>query len=228
MTIPKSECDICKWKDGMYCPIHYVHDPKAEEGARNVAYLAKDFAAVKALGTTSGFFTDTKDGKRVVVSGNVFVEGLWAHVQPQLASYLVVMRRPQYTILTDMALIEAKYTRDAEATFSSTVRAAAILILRLGFQLSTNAELPNVVFEALRQRELDGAKARTVVINEPFVPWKKGHKAYSEDLNAYLEAAFVRVKIGAPKSNPIRTPVSSSQAPTPAVENDLTDIINNI
>jgi hypothetical protein len=201
--IPKSECHICKVGDDLYCPVHYARDPDAEDRARNVQYLTRDFADVKILTTASGLFVPTAEGdKKMPEPRNVFVEGLWAHVKAHVASYLVALRRPQYEIVTDMGLIEMKYTRETETRFSAAVRGTPVLILRLGFQLSTNAELSNVVFEALRQRELEGAKAKTLVINEPFTAWKKGHKAYSEDLDAYLEANFTRVKMGSPKATP--------------------------
>jgi hypothetical protein len=193
--IPKSECHICKVGDDLYCPVHYARDPEAEERARNMQYLTKDFADVKILTTTSGLFVPTASGdKKMPEPRNVFVEGLWANVKAHMASYLVALGRLHYEIVTD--------TRETETRFSAAVRGTPVLILRLGFQLSTNAELSNVVFEALRQRELEGAKAKTLVINEPFTPWKKGHKAYSEDLDAYLEANFTRVKMGSPKPTP--------------------------
>ena len=197
--IPKSECHICK-VDDLYCPVHYARDPEAEDRARNVQYLTKDFADVKVLTTGSGLFVPTADGeKKMPEPRPVFVEGLWTNVKSHVASYLVALGRPQYEIVTDMGLIEMKYTRETETRFLAAVRGTPVLIVRLGFQLSTNAELSNVVFEALRQRELEGVKAKTLVIYESFTPWKKGHKAYSEDLDAYLEANFTRIKMSATK-----------------------------
>lgn len=214
---PKSECPVCKDGDDIYCPVHTVIDPKAEERAKIVAYISKDFGDVRALTTTSGLFVEVgsegESAKRKrPIAENVFIEGLWAHARAHVASYLVAIGRPSYRIVTDMQLIEMKYTRDAESTFSSAVRTAPVLVVRLGFQLSTNAELPSVVFEALRQRELEGPNAKTILVNEPFTPWRKGHKAFSEELAAYVSATFARVKIGPPK--PAATTTATNKGTT--------------
>jgi hypothetical protein len=217
--IPKSECHVCKYGEDVYCPIHYVDDPVAEERRRNIDYLARDFGEIAQLTTSSGFFVNTNDGKRAPVPQNVFVEGLWLHVKPHLATYLVAQRRPAYTVTNDMQLIEWKFGRNNDSVFSTIVRSTPVLIIRLGFQLSTNAELANVLFETIRQRELDGPRSRTVIVNEPFTPWKRGHKAFSEELDAYLEAAFVRVKVATPvvvPNLPATTPKPEKRTKAPA------------
>lgn len=69
-----------------------------------------------------------------------------------------------------------------------------LVIVRLGMASVKNVELPNIIKEALSYRASKGKP--TWLIDSPDQPFRKGHKAWSEELEGYLvDERFARVKV---------------------------------
>jgi hypothetical protein len=95
-------------------------------------------------------------------------------------------------VLTDTQLLELKYTRSVEGSFTDIVSKPAALVLRIGIWGGRPHEaLPGVVVEAVRLR----AERLTLVVNEPITPWSKKHAAWSEALELLLEQRGVRFNV---------------------------------
>ena len=96
-------------------------------------------------------------------------------------------------VIDDAQLIEMRFREDAEESWTQRVSGPGLLVLRLGVTMTKNVELPNAVWEVSRIRET--RKLPIALVNEPYTPWTKSHRAYSPELDRYLTDRFHRVEV---------------------------------
>lgn len=108
-----------------------------------------------------------------------------------------------FKALGDLDLISLKFSKEKDADpFLDAVSRPDVLVVRLGLLRTTNKDAAGAVYEAVQQRK--DRNLKTIVINEPNTPWRPSHKAYSEDLSAYLDRDFVAISIRAARDTNVR------------------------
>lgn len=85
-----------------------------------------------------------------------------------------------------------------------------LLIIRLGVKAAKNRETPNVLAEAINERELQGKP--TWIVDSPIKPLGPGHICYNESILELLDG-FRRVIIA--DDQPVREETAASQYPRP-------------
>lgn len=204
-----ADCIDCQ--EGL-CPRHGTQPTDAEERASRARqhrhYWRQWLKSPRPDGIGEGPLFEPSVSSGKIVSRRspgggrwLFVTGAWGAVMHHLSFYaagLVVAGEESDStipveVMTDMQLVEAKYDRDRDGSFSERISHPGFLVLRLGVQMSRNEELPNLVWEVCRVRETRDLPV--ALVNEPITPWRKGHRAWSPELASYLEDRFLCVTI---------------------------------
>lgn len=153
--------------------------------------------------SASPFFRPDPDrpGKYQVVPRRpvVFVTGVWDSVvrHVHLMSLVMVVlgeldHQSRVRTWTDMDLIDLRFSREAEQTFSQTVTEPGLVLVRLGVQSTRNGELPGIVLELAKLRDI--ARRPLVLVLDPSSPWKS-HLAYSGELEHWLSERAFRTRV---------------------------------
>ncbi len=183
----QAHCPFCGLSEVRgYCPTHYLPDPF--EGDRR--YLNEI-----RLGDPSPTMTLKTDRDLL------FINGWWdgaagtGSCKPDIVRLLIGRGRPSPVItLTDTQLLELKYVRSSDGSFTEVVSKPAALVVRVGMWGGKAHEaLPGVVVEAVRLR----AERLTLLVNEPITRWGRRHVAWSEALEELLEQRGARFTLHA-------------------------------
>jgi hypothetical protein len=164
-----------------FCPRHHVKDPY-EDDRRYIRSLG--------FGDPSPVTTFKTDRNLLLWTGWWDAASACPSCKPDIVRLLIERGRPSPVVtLTDTQLLEAKYVRSSDGSFTDLVTRPNALIVRVGLWGGKAHEaLPGVVVEAVRLR----ADKLTLLVNEPITPWSKRHVAWSEALEQLLEQRGMR------------------------------------
>ncbi len=113
--------------------------------------------------------------------------------QQFLAHWKRILREQEFTffwrLVTDSKMRDIFVGNDEKFhALSSLVRNPELLVIRMGVLSYKNVAMPGLILEALKIRQFEDKP--TWVVNDPDNPFKKGHLAWSGELEYFLEQNF--------------------------------------